>query len=144
MVWQQQQIVHHYNSSLVQKNYALSIFIKVNGEKASLIGIIGQEEKEKISIGFAKRTRISEEIYFIICQSCFWCASYIVTNTSPITSEARRRGEDAIPTKCPICIEGNIESMSITRNEGYEFDYDSKRGVILEFSKVDEEEVFLK
>ena len=141
MVWQQpqqQQIVHHYNSSLVQKNYALSILIKVNGVKTSDIGIIGQEEKEKTSIGFAKRKRISEEIYFIICQSCFWCASYIGTNTSAFTPVARRRrggGENTIPTKCPICIEGNIESMSVNGNEAYKFDYNRDRGVILEFLK---------
>jgi hypothetical protein len=122
MVWQQQeqQIVHHYNSSLVQKNYALGILIKINGVKTSDIGIIEQEEKEKTSIGFAKRKRISEEIYFIICQSCFWCASYIGTNTSVFTSEAGRRrgggvGEDAISTKCPICIEGKIKQSEGNR-----------------------------
>jgi hypothetical protein len=133
MVWQQQQqIVRHYNSSSVQKIYALSIFIKVNGVKASHLGIIGQEEKEKnVSISFAKRKRTSEEIYFIICQSCFWCASYIATNTQAFTSEARRSrkgGEDAIRTKCPICIEGNIESMSVNGNEAYKFDYNRNSG----------------
>jgi hypothetical protein len=133
---QQQKIVNH--NSLVQKNYAVSIFLKVNGEKASRIGIIGKkvEEEEIYSvISFAKRRRISEEIYFIICQSCFWCASHIGTNTSAFTPAARRRGEDAIPTKCPICIEGNIESMLLAKNEGYKFDYDRNRGVILEFLK---------
>jgi hypothetical protein len=143
MVWQQQRqqkIVNH--NSLVQKNYALSIFMKVNGEKASRIGIIEEEEEEEEKnsvISFAKRRRISEEIHFIICQSCFWCASYIGTNTRAFISEARRRrtggGEDAIPTKCPICIEGNIESMSVNENEAYKFDYGRKRGVILEFLK---------
>jgi hypothetical protein len=39
------------------------------------------------------------------------------------------------PTKCPICIEGNIESMLINKNEVYKFDYDTKRGVVLEFLK---------
>jgi hypothetical protein len=45
MIWQQQ-IVHHYNSSLVQKNYVLSVFIKVNEGKTSSIGIIGEEKRK--------------------------------------------------------------------------------------------------
>ena len=65
-------------------------------------------------------------IHFAICNSCFWCASYISTNL--VDTNYR------IPTKCPNCHEGNIEPMPIAQNEGYTFDYNSKRGVILEFS----------
>jgi hypothetical protein len=36
-------------------------------------------------------------------------------------------------TKCPSCIEGYIESLPITENEEYKFDYDTKHRVILEF-----------
>jgi hypothetical protein len=124
--WQQQQQIIHYNS----KNYALSVILKVKTEET---GSIGREEEEKSSrsslIGIRKR--ISEEISFLICQSCFWCASYISTTT---TFTARRR-EAASPSRCPICIEGKIESMSINKNEVYKFDYDAKRGVVLEFLK---------
>src|SRR5919108_3258998 len=124
--WQQQQQIIHYNS----KNYALSVILKVKTEET---GSIGREEEEKSSrsslIGIRKR--ISEEISFLICQSCFWCASYVSTTT---TFTARRR-EAASPSRCPICIEGKIESMSINKNEVYKFDYDDKRGVVLEFLK---------
>jgi hypothetical protein len=70
------------------------------------------------SISFIGRSRgISDEVYFLICQSCFWCTSYMTnilkTNRSP--------------PNCPVCIKGNIESMPIAKNEGYKFDYDIKR-----------------
>ena len=122
---QQQQQIIHYNS----KNYALSVILKVKTEE---ISSSSKEEEEKSSIdSLIGARRISEEISFIICQSCFWCASYINTITA---FTARRRG-DAPPTKCPICIEGNIESMSINKNEVYKFEYDAKHGVVLEFLK---------
>jgi hypothetical protein len=116
------------NNSLIQKNYTLSVILKVKTEEISSSGI----EKEKSSFdSFIGTRRISDQVSFLICQSCFWCASYISTVTAFI---AKRRG-DAPPTKCPICIEGNIESMSINKNEVYKFDYDTKRGVVLEFLK---------
>ena len=116
------------NNSLIHKNYALSVILKVKTEEISSIGR-GEEEKSSIDSLIGAR-RISEEISFIICQSCFWCASYINT----ITAFTVRR-IDAPPTKCPICIEGNIESMSINKNEVYKFNYDAKHGVVLEFLK---------
>jgi hypothetical protein len=117
------------NNSLIQKNYALSVILKVKTEEISSIGR-GEEKSSRSSL-IGIRKRISEEISFLICQSCFWCASYINTITA---FTAKRRG-DAPPTKCPICIEGNIESMSINKNEVYKFDYDAKHGVVLEFLK---------
>ena len=47
----------------------------------------------------------------------------------------QQQKHNTIPTKRPICIEGNIESMLLAKNEGYKFDYDRNRGVILEFLK---------
>jgi hypothetical protein len=35
--------------------------------------------------------------------------------------------------KCPFCKIGNLESLPISDNESYKFDYDPKSGVILEF-----------
>ena len=36
-----------------------------------------------------------------------------------------------------------LESIPISDNEAYKFDYDPKHGVIFEFSKVDDEEEML-
>jgi hypothetical protein len=46
--------------------------------------------------------------WFLLCQSCFWCAS-CMTNIVETNS---------FPTNCPVCVGGNIESMSVAKNEG--------------------------
>ena len=66
--------------------------------------------------------KVTEEIHFLICESCFWCASCL--------SVAKRT-----VTKCPSCSDARLESMPIADNEIYRFGYDPERGVTLEFSK---------
>jgi hypothetical protein len=58
-------------------------------------------------------------VNFLLCPSCFWCASCL----SP----------DSSFTKCPSCIEGDIESIPIAENENYRFRNDKKRGITMEF-----------
>jgi hypothetical protein len=62
----------------------------------------------------------SSERNFLICRSCFWCASYF--------NNMRRSVET-----CPSCNDAKLESMPISFDETYRFHYDSGRGVILEF-----------
>ena len=76
------------------------------------------------------KTRISDEIIFVICQSCFWCASCFPTQSLGTLAAA---AQDSISPKCPSCIEGNIESIPIAENENYRFDYNIKRGLVMEF-----------
>jgi hypothetical protein len=62
--------------------------------------------------------------YFMICQTCFWCASYIdiIENI------------DALPyNACPTCNHTAIELLSLSNGEHYRFEYTATRGVILEF-----------
>ena len=59
--------------------------------------------------------------YFLLCPSCFWCASYF--NYSEVAA------------KCPSCSRDNVESVPISSDELYTFSHDRNRGVILEFSK---------
>jgi hypothetical protein len=66
-----------------------------------------------------KRYQKRGDIYFAVCNSCFWCASYISTSALETSYY--------VPEKCPSCLNGNIESIPIAQNEGYTFDYDSKR-----------------
>jgi hypothetical protein len=67
-------------------------------------------------------------VLFLICQSCLWCASSFNNRLS-------RDDDNVNNNKCPFCKIGNLESLPITDNESYKFDYDSKSGVILEFLK---------
>lgn len=59
------------------------------------------------------------QVYFLICVSCFWCASCIDL-----------RGSLEI---CPSCMEGKLELMPLSINEICEFRHDERRGVTLEF-----------
>jgi hypothetical protein len=93
------QSLYRYHSPIVQ-NYNLYTTLKVKAAEL-------------------KRTRISDEISFLICQSCFWCASYF--NYPEIIS------------RCPTCDSNYVESLPISNSESYTFSYDRNRGVTLEF-----------
>ena len=62
----------------------------------------------------------SVEDIFILCETCYWCATYF--------------DKDRLPTeKCPICLNRKMSSFPILPNEAFTFNYDDKRGVELEF-----------
>jgi hypothetical protein len=76
-----------------------------------------------------KKRIITKQRHFLLCESCFWCASsiYLVS----------------MDWICPICSNNNnnnnnnkVESMPIQNNETYKFDYNQRHGVILEFSEL--------
>ena len=73
-----------------------------------------------------RNKRISDKIYFLLCESCFWSASYLSTSYNNM--------KDPI-THCPICNTEKIELMPISDNEEYRFEYNVKQGIILEFKK---------
>jgi hypothetical protein len=64
----------------------------------------------------------SGQIHFLLCQICFWCASFI--------------GIHKRITQCPSCNSVRLESMPISEKEAYRLDYHPKRGITLEFSKI--------
>src|SRR5712691_11919994 len=66
--------------------------------------------------------RLSKKIDFLLCNSCFWCASYLNLRSSFGVIE------------CPSCKENTIERMPLSANDVYLFDYNRVTGVILEFS----------
>ena len=70
------------------------------------------EERNEMKLTF-------KQPYFLLCSSCFWCASYLEWG-----------GTVEI---CPSCINGKVESMPISDTEIYTFCYDAIRGVTLEF-----------
>ncbi len=59
---------------------------------------------------------------FLICGSCFWCASYLNNIQSFLDL-------------CPSCKNEKVESIPISFDETYKFDYDAEHGVILEFGR---------
>jgi hypothetical protein len=70
----------------------------------------------------SKEIEVSDKINFLLCESCFWCASYFNNYRKVVTN-------------CPICGNKNIESMPISHHEVHTSSHDPKRGVTLGFSK---------
>jgi hypothetical protein len=60
---------------------------------------------------------------FILCDSCYWCATYFDKTRTPVNNV------------CPQCGTNNNEltSFPIMSNEAFTFDYNDKHGVELEF-----------
>lgn len=54
--------------------------------------------------------------FLLLCESCFWCASSIYTNSNNNNSIMNRI--------CPVCNNIKVESIAIQNNEKeYKFDY---------------------
>ena len=70
----------------------------------------------------SKEIEGSDKINFLLCESCFWCASYF-------------NNYRMVVTKCPICGNKKIESMPISHDEVHTSSHDPKRGVTLGFYK---------
>lgn len=57
---------------------------------------------------------------FLLCKSCFWCASFL-------------NGMYRYLNSCPSCMNSELESIPIRFDETYTFDYDPLQGVSLGF-----------
>jgi hypothetical protein len=62
----------------------------------------------------------SVDSIFILCESCYWCATYFDKTRVP-------------NNKCPICGNTSISTFPILPNEEFTFNYSEKCGVELEF-----------
>jgi hypothetical protein len=97
----------------IRNNYSLQVIVKV----------LNVDDTTTVNTNNDNRGingRISNHIYFLICNSCFWCASLF---------------SDLKTIKCPECnSSGNLESIPISQNESFKINYDSKIGTVLEFS----------
>ena len=65
----------------------------------------------------------SSQPIFILCDSCYWCATYF--------DKTRVPSENA----CPQCNANNnqLTSFPIASNESFTFNYNDKRGIEFEF-----------
>lgn len=72
---------------------------------------------------FEDNKKIPKRKYFLICKSCLWSSSsYLLNNIDKFS-------------RCLICHQDEIESLPLSDDEVYKFDYNSKRGISLEFKK---------
>ena len=65
----------------------------------------------------------SQRTEFLICESCFWCASILRGGT--------------LVGRCPSCKSNMLESIPIGTGEPYRFDCSIRRGVMLDFAPAD-------
>jgi hypothetical protein len=71
----------------------------------------------------AGSSKSSQPPIFILCDTCYWAATYFDKTKIPVDNV------------CPQCGTNNSEltSFPIMPNESFTFDYNSKHGVVLEF-----------
>jgi hypothetical protein len=71
-----------------------------------------------------------DKIYFVICNSCYWCASYFGLDDLESLS-----GSSSHVLDCPICNSHNTELMPISTDESFRIEYSLTRGMEMEFYK---------
>ena len=84
-----------------------------------LISSQSQEVKDK---NCCTRNSNQEESIFVLCETCYWCATYFKKSSLPIHG-------------CPNCFSVDLSSFPILSEEAFTFDYDEKRGTQLSFGK---------
>jgi hypothetical protein len=58
-------------------------------------------------------------VQFGVCGACYWCASIFRSD---------------VFSACPSCRNQTLDFMPISRDENYTFEYDERRGVVLDFT----------
>ena len=71
-----------------------------------------------------------DKIYFVICNSCYWCASYFGIDDLESLSESSSHVLD-----CHVCNSHNTELMPISNDESFRIKYSLTNGMELEFYK---------
>jgi hypothetical protein len=74
--------------------------------------------------------RCSNQIYFVICNSCYWCASYFGINDLESLSTSSPHVLD-----CQICNSHNTELIPISTDESFRVEYSATKGMKMEFYK---------
>jgi hypothetical protein len=72
----------------------------------------------------------TSQVYFVICNSCYWCASYFDIDDLESLSASSSRVLD-----CHVCNSRNTELIPISTDESFKIDYSLTRGMELEFYK---------
>jgi hypothetical protein len=68
-----------------------------------------------------------DKFYFVICNSCYWCASYFGIDDLESLS-----GSSSHVLDCYVCNSHNTELMPIATDESYRIEYSLTNGMELE------------
>jgi hypothetical protein len=72
--------------------------------------------------------RSINKIYFVICNSCYWCATYFGIDDLDSLSASSSHVLD-----CHICNSHNTELIPISTDESFRIEYNVTRGMEIEF-----------
>jgi hypothetical protein len=91
-------------------------------------------QKTKLSSNTIERenntvVRSTDHIYFVICNSCYWCASLFGIDDLESLSQVLR---------CHLCNSCNTELIPISSNESFRINYNVTRGMEMEFYRNNE------
>ena len=64
------------------------------------------------------------KFHFVICNSCYWCASYFGIDDLESSSQVLR---------CHLCNSHNTELIPISSDESFRIEYNVTRGMVMEF-----------
>jgi hypothetical protein len=79
---------------------------------------------------YIKREKRINQIYFVICNSCYWCASYFGIDELESLSGSLSHVLD-----CHVCSSHNTELIPISADESFRIDYYLTTGMQIEFYK---------
>ena len=89
-------------------------------------------QKTKVSSNIKERennntiVQPTDHIYFVICNSCYWCASYFSIDNLESSSQV---------ISCHACNSHNTELIPISTNESFRIDYNVTWGMKIEFNR---------
>ena len=69
-----------------------------------------------------------DKIYFVICNSCYWCATYFGIDELESLSESSSHVLD-----CHICNSHNTELIPISSDDSFRIEYNRTKGMEMEF-----------
>jgi hypothetical protein len=84
------------------------------------------EDNERENNAVLKR---NDHVYFVICNSCYWCASYFSIDDLESSSKV---------LSCHVCNSHNTDQIPISSNEWFRINYDVTRGMEIEFYRSNE------
>ncbi|MPZ07223.1 MAG: hypothetical protein GEU26_12555 [Nitrososphaeraceae archaeon] len=90
-------------------------------------------QTKKLSANTMKNNQIlqsMDKIYFMICNSCYWCASYFGVDDLESLSTSSSHVLD-----CHVCNSHNTELIPISTDESFRIEYSATKGIEIEFYK---------
>ena len=107
-----------YCNNSIRNHYSLDVIVK----------ILKTEDVCKTRIrdnNNNNNNTINEGVNFLICNTCFWCAS--------IYSSPYSNTNNISIARCPLCYDSGLELIPISKDESFRINYTPKAGIVLEF-----------